>query len=394
MRIGLVLPGLPQYSETFFKYKIKGLKEAGHDVILFTGNGGSQNNGYEHSPAYPVYAGKPLKQFIVFLSVLIFAFLKCPLRVMRLIKEEGKSGKNLNEALKSVYLNAHILNHDLDWLHFGFATMALKRESVAKVIGAKMGVSFRGYDMNIYPLKHPGCYELLWKHVYKVHTISDYLYANAIKTGLNEAVLHEKITPAIDLKRFAVRGSYGKHDGVIRILTIGRLNWVKDYEAAISTIKILKEKGLKVRYDIVGSGKELERLKFAVHQSGLVNEVNFSGVKSHEEINKLMLESEIYLQTSLQEGFCVSVLEAQASGMMCIVSDADGLKENVINDKTGWIVPRRRPDLFAEKITEVLNLGIEERERIVKNARERIEKDFGIEKQNEKFRKFFESGDN
>ena len=35
MRIGIVLPSVPAYSETFFSNKIKGLEGKGHTVFVF-----------------------------------------------------------------------------------------------------------------------------------------------------------------------------------------------------------------------------------------------------------------------------------------------------------------------------------------------------------------------
>ena len=156
-------------------------------------------------------------------------------------------------------------------------------------------------------------------------------------------------------------------------------------------MKILKEKGIDFIYNIVGAGTELERLTFAVYQSGLQDRVFFSGKKEHKEINNMMRESDIYLQTSMQEGFCVSVLEAQASGLLCIVSDADGLKENVQEDVTGWIVKRRDPQAFASKIEYVINMPEYKRKEVSINARKRVEESFTIENQNLLFKEFFNS---
>src|SRR5690606_28909922 len=97
------------------------------------------------------------------------------------------------------YLNAHLLKANLDWLHFGFATMALGSETIAKAIGAKMAVSFRGFDINVYPIKHPECYNNLWKHVDKVHSISQYLLNKAISLGLSVETPFVIITPAVQL---------------------------------------------------------------------------------------------------------------------------------------------------------------------------------------------------
>jgi len=390
MRIGIVLPDLPKYSETFFNYKIKGLQESGFEVIVFSSKRTKENIYFEHVGQYPVYSGKQLRQFLLLTYVLLLTFCKTPSRFIKLFKLERKDGKSISESLKTIYINAHILSEKLDWLHFGFATMALKRENVAEAIGARMGVSFRGYDINVYPLKNPGCYNKLWKKVDKVHSISSYLHDKAVSLGLSGKTKHEKITPAIDINLFKFKNEAGKFSNPIRILTVGRLNWIKDYETAISAMKILKDRGVNFIYEIIGTGKEFERLNFAVHQADLTDRVFFLGEMSHEKITEKMIQSDIYLQTSFQEGFCVSVLEAQATGLMCIVSDADGLKENVIDNVTGFVVQRRQPVKFAEKILEVSAITDEQRKEISLSARKRVEEDFQIDEQKKKFKKFFE----
>ena len=390
-KIGLVLPETPQYSETFFNYKIKGLQESGFDVIVFTGKKEKGKFSFKIKNSYPVFINKPLKQFIFSSAVIKFTFFRSPLNTIALYKLERKSGKSILNSLKSVYLNAHILTHNLDWLHFGFATMALKRENVAKAIGAKMGLSFRGFDINIYPLKNPGCYRRVWENVNKIHTISEYLYGKALSLGLSPDVPFEKITPAIDVSSFNVKDDLGIIKNKLKILTVGRLNWIKDYETAISAMKLLKEKGTDFIYNIAGAGPEFERLTFAVYQCGLQDRINFLGKKDHGEINRLMRESDIYLQTSMQEGFCVSALEAQATGLLCVVSDADGLKENIKDGVTGWIAERRNPKDFADKIEKVLKMTDDKRKEVAMNARKRVEMEFTLKQQKSKFAKFFNS---
>ncbi len=391
MKIGLVLPDLPQYSETFFNYKIKGLIANGHEVVVFT----TRNENpvsvlpYKVRFAPPVRKGNPVLQgfqtAVTLLKVLITSYSSSA----RLFGFERADGKSIAGALKSLYLNSHIISERVDRLHFGFATSALQRENAARAVGARMSVSFRGFDINVYPLKHQGCYELLWKRTDKVHTISDYLRTKAVKLGLPESKPFAKITPAIDISKFSLKSDSGRFHDPVRILTVGRLNWIKDYETAISALGILKTKGVNFTYEIIGEGKEMERLKFAAYQTGIWDSVKFSGKVSHEEIAKRMQESDIYLQTSMQEGFCVSVLEAQAAGLICIVSNADGLKENVVDNVTGFLAERRNPGDFADRISDVISMSESERQQIAQAARMRVEEEFSIERQNQLFNEFF-----
>ena len=393
MKIGLVLPEAPQYSETFFKYKIRNLTETGFEVTVFSNKPGDNSDEIKCKikNAYPVYEESKFKQ-LFFVPVILFRTFLLNYKKSKILYElERSDGNSFSESMKSVYINSHILSEKIDRLHFGFMTMTLKRENVAKAIDAEMSVSFRGYDINVYPLKNPGCYDKAWKKIDKVHTISDYLRDKAVKSGLPENVPFEKITPAIDLRQFSLKSEPGKINKKLNLLTVGRLNWIKDYETAISVVGKLKNKGIEVTYNIAGSGSELERLTFCAYQLGLEKDVIFHGKKSHSEINVMMENADIYLQTSMQEGFCGSVLEAQAKGLLCVVSDADGLKENVIDEKTGWISERRNPSAFADKIEMIINMPEEKRKEIALNARKRIEADFNLEDQRDRFIKFFKS---
>src|SRR5690606_32047031 len=110
-------------------------------------------------------------------------------------------------------------------LHFGFGTMTLGSEYVAQAMGAKMAVSFRGFDISIYPVKHPGCYQLLFERVDKVHVISNDLATLLYKQGLRKEKEVVKITPAIDTTYFQTVKE--KHNATIQLMTIARLHWKK-----------------------------------------------------------------------------------------------------------------------------------------------------------------------
>jgi colanic acid/amylovoran biosynthesis glycosyltransferase len=300
---------------------------------------------------------------------------------------ERKDGSSLNESLKKLIINDFILRNKLDWLHFGFGTMALGRENVADIIGAKMAVSFRGFDIGIYPLKHPNCYKKLFQKVDKIHVISNDISELLQKQGLENTEIITKITPAIDslfFKNVAVR-----ENSTINLLTVGRLHWKKGIEYTLEALSILDKQGINFHYTVIGDGPERERLVFAAHQLGLEKKVTFAGKLVPDAVKAQLEKASIYLQYSIQEGFCNAVLEAQAMGLLCIVSDAEGLAENVLNGQTGWVVPKRNPQLFAQKIKEVILLNKEQKTKISKNAVHRVKAAFNIEKQTQEFVDFY-----
>jgi colanic acid/amylovoran biosynthesis glycosyltransferase len=392
MKIGIVLAKVPGYSETFFKNKVSGLIAQGHEIFLFV-NTKDKNDFYGAN----VIGALPVTRYSFLMFILfawhIFSFcLMHPIRCIKYYNAEKKDNKNLSLVLRNLYTNIHILRHSLDWIHFGFATLALGRENTAEIIGAKMATSIRGYDTSIYPLKNKGCYNHLWGKLNKIHVISDALKMKLYSAGFNNEAPVVKITPAIDVNKFIYpeRQMKNFNGNVINILTVGRLTWKKGYEYGLEALAWLKERGFNFKYVIVGGGDEFERIKFAAYQMGLVDEVEFKGILEGEELIAEYKKADIYIQPSVQEGFCNAALEAQAAGCLCIVSDAEGLPENVLNDITGWVVSRRDVKALAEKIEYVINLSDEKKQNIIANAEQRVKKEFNLEKQVKEFIEFYE----
>lgn len=390
MKIGLVLSQTPTYSETFFNSKIKGLQQSGFEVTLFV-----QKKSKDFDLCKIIVAPKVFKRNVLFQLFNSFFvgihLLKYQKRLWKFIQLEKRAGRSVKQIIKNIYSNSHLLKANLDWLHFGFATIALQSEHVAKSIGANMAVSLRGFDIAIYPLKHPRCYDLLWRHVDKVHTISEDLQSIAYTLGMKPNTPYAKITPAIDIKKFKVELVHNKNSitDKVNFLTVGRLHWKKGLMDTLEALVILKNKGVSFSYIIVGEGSEFEALSFAIHQMQLSEQVTLIGKGDHEKIAELMNQCDIYLQYSISEGFCNAVLEAQAMGCLCVVSDAEGLPENVIDKTTGWIVPKRNPQELAKTILEVISLPEVLRLKISINAQQRVALEFNIEKQQKEFVEFY-----
>lgn len=389
MKIGLVLASLPGYSEPFFINKIKGLTDESHSVFIFT-NAGDKAMFENAKVIYgPNLSGGKLNKLVNSVLSIVKLLVIAPVISARFYRLERNDHVSRTQSIRRLIINSHIIPYKLDWLHFGFATMGINRELVGKTIGAKVAVSFRGYDISVYPVKNPGCYKRLFAHIDKVHTISDDLLKRAYQTGLPESAKTAKITPAIDAGIFYhLRPSVLTGD-VIQIVTIARLYWKKGLEYTLEALALVKEAGVRLKYRIIGEGAELERLVFACHQLGLHDHVEFAGRIDHRDIPDIMRTGDMYLQYSIQEGFCNSVLEAQAAGMLCIVSNAEGLSENVIDGQTGWVVPKRRPDLLAQKILEVINMPQPELLQISHRAAERVKNKFNLEKQRKEFVAFY-----
>jgi len=385
LNIGFILPSFPTYSETFFHSKITGLINNGHKVSLFIN---SDNTSTSITDLTAIYIQADIGKKYLMPFILLKICLLNPLRLAKFIKLESDSNVKYLTIIKHIIINSHILSKRLDWLHFGFATMGIQRENVAKAIGAKSTVSFRGFDIGLYPYQHPNCYNLLFKRIDKVHTISDDLYQRAIELGLDPNIPSEKIQPAINTEFFNSNLNENFHNP-LRILTVGRLAWKKGYEYALGALSLLKDKQINFEYHIVGAGNYKEAIVYAIHQLKLTDNVKLKGQLSHEEVKQEMEWADIYVQPSIQEGFCNAVLEAQAMRLLCIVSDAEGLSENVIHEKTGWVIKKRDSTAIANTIIIILNDNVESLNKIRNNCVNHIESNFNLRSQNKRWNSFY-----
>ena len=388
MKIGLIFTKLPSNTETFFLNKIRGLRKQGHEVFLF-GQTDSENKKKYVIP-HPNLDKNFIFRFLkVTLTVLMFFFTK-PKITFSFLRLETNDGCPFFYSLENLFLNSHILKKKLDWVHFSYCNVAIRRENVAKSIGAKMSISLRGYDISIYPLKNIGCYQKLWVKVDKVHSISNDLLCTAKNQGLGEKKSYMIINPAIDVTHFTLKiNTKKKNNKEINFLTVSRLHWKKGLDYTLEAMFLLKRKGLNFKYTIIGEGLEFERLMVTCNQLELSRNVRFLGHVEHNKLNPFYSNADIYLQYSIQEGFCNSVLEAQSMGLICVASDAEGLKENIIDGKTGYIVEKRNPSKLANKIHDITEQKNSSLEDIRLRATSRVKKEFNLKSQSDLFNKFY-----
>lgn len=386
MRIGIVLPSVPGYSETFFKNKIEGLQSHGFEVILFVKNRKGHASYLCPIVVHPSLSGNGLVRSLQTIGWLLRTAVMAPKATKTMWSITKKNGYNVAKRIRAIVIAAAVLPYKLDWLHFGFATPATHREYIGAAIGAKVACSFRGFDINQTPLLESNPYDAFWPQIDKVHTISDYLLKRAHTLGLSPKVPAVKITPAIDTDVFVPGDEQLSPQS---ILLVSRLHWIKGIEYVLEAIAEVHITYPNVQVTIIGDGTDRERLIFAAHQLGISKNVDFVGEKSKNEIVRAMQTHDIFIQYSLQEGFCNAALEAQSCGMLTVVSDADGLIENVVHQKTGWVVPKRRPHDLANQLVHIFNLPNEEKEYIRKQARQRTVNEFNLAQQQQAFIDFY-----
>lgn len=100
---------------------------------------------------------------------------------------------------------------------------------------------------------------------------------------------------------------------------IGRFVPIKNHELIINAFSILKKTKEDAHLILIGEGPEVNYYKNIVEAKGLKNCVHFLGTRI--DVPELLQIMDVFIFPSKVEGLGISLIEAQAAGLPCVVSD-------------------------------------------------------------------------
>lgn len=183
-----------------------------------------------------------------------------------------------------------------------------------------------------------------------------------------------------------MRDELGISDKAIVIGSVGRLSDVKGFEYLVEACGILKSKGHAVTVLIAGEGKERKTLLDRARSCGIEKEFHLIKPSS---VRGCFFAMDIFCMPSLSEGLGLSLMEAMAAGRACVASDIGGLKELIIEGKTGLLASPGSSASVARALEALISSG-DLRAFLGANARERAFTEFGIERCIEQTAGFYE----
>lgn len=135
------------------------------------------------------------------------------------------------------------------------------------------------------------------------------------------------------------------------VLSVARLNKEKNVSLAIKAVALAREKFPNIGLVVVGDGPELGQLKSLAKKLKIQNAVKFAGWQN--DLASFYKTSNVFLQTSLFEGYGLSLVEAGLSGLPVITTPV-GIATELEHGKDAYIYPSDRPELFAEGIVDLV----------------------------------------
>ncbi len=166
-----------------------------------------------------------------------------------------------------------------------------------------------------------------------------------------------------DLKQFQprpqaeARASLGIDPDERMVLAIGRIEPLKGFDILIRAIAQLSDRR-KVVLSIIGgderASRELAALRRVAEEVGVADAVRFLGPRPHEALPAYYNAADVVAVPSFYESFGLVAVEAMASGVPVVASRVGGLASTIADGRTGYLIPWRCPEPFAEKVELLL----------------------------------------
>lgn len=159
------------------------------------------------------------------------------------------------------------------------------------------------------------------------------------------------------------------------VIGVGRLNTQKDFISLIKAWNLVQRECPNWKLKIVGEGPERNNLEEEIKRLNLSNSVVLTGYSNN--VKKEMLESSIFVLTSLYEGFGLVLLEAMACGLPPVAFACQfGPKDIITDEKNGLLIYNRDIKSLSEKLIYLIQ-HLDVRKEMSNQALKRVD-DFSI----------------
>jgi glycosyltransferase involved in cell wall biosynthesis len=166
----------------------------------------------------------------------------------------------------------------------------------------------------------------------------------------------------------------GRHDvknkdDFFKIITIGRISPIKDYETLINAIELLYTEIKNLQVEIIGGPgtdeqkKYFKKLQAMVENKKLQDVILFIGSVPNNHIVNYLRESDLFINTSQTGSLDKAILEAMACGLP-ILSSNEALIDVIDEFKDKLIFPSKDLSGLIDRIKMIYYLSEEDREKI------------------------------
>ncbi|MCF6281217.1 MAG: glycosyltransferase [Candidatus Polarisedimenticolaceae bacterium] len=206
---------------------------------------------------------------------------------------------------------------------------------------------------------------------------ADYVTVVCDKVG-DFVINREKINPnklvtlynAVDDNVFSLhKHNTIKNQDTLNIVCVASLNFRKGHEYLIEAITILLNKDHNIQLYLLGDGKNRSNLEQFAASLGIAGNVSFAGYVTN--VREHLLQMDIGVLSSFEEGMSNALLEYMAIGLPVVTTDVGGNREVNIDRVTGFVIPPKDSVAMAYALEQLItsddlrhDMGIQANKRI------------------------------
>lgn len=252
--------------------------------------------------------------------------------------------------LKSLYIiPIKRINH----LHIGDALLSPLALVLKKIFHIKTTVTVAGLDITWnfpgYQLLVPKCVAQLDK----VFCISNATLEECVKRGIprEKCIM---IPCGVYPEDFIVKATRSDLEKIVGekltdkkvLITVGRL--VKRKGVYWFIENVLPKLDKNIIYLVIGDGPERERIVELIHKLNFENRVKLLGKIPDKDLKIIYNTADLFIMPNIKvdnniEGFGIVAIEASSTGLPVIASNLEGMKDSIIQNRTGILINDSKP---------------------------------------------------
>jgi 1,2-diacylglycerol 3-alpha-glucosyltransferase len=323
---------------------VKGLSDSGHKIFIIC-------------PRY-----SKIKEEFSYKNIEVIRVSGIPALFYPNYKLTGFLSTDLIKKLKS---------ENVDIIHFMTPlTLGLEAILISKVLKIPLVGTFHTFFGDPNYLKHAKLdykfiEKIVWRYSKFFYNKCDLITCPS-ETTKQELISHKHTKPikvisnGIDFSVFnnseskKVKNKYNKNGFLL--LFIGRIAYEKNILYLLECFKNVIDKISNVKLILIGEGPEMKDVKEKLKELKIEGKVILLGRVNHDELVKSSIfgACDIFVSASVTENQPMTVLEAQANGLPCIVMNERGMKTLVKNNFNGFLVENNNKSAFSDAIVYLL----------------------------------------
>ena len=224
--------------------------------------------------------------------------------------------------------------------------------------GIPMLVHFNGFDMSS-QIRVPQYYRQLKKLIPRMAgfvVVANYMREQLLEMGASGDRIHH-IPYGVPVDDFTPSTALDSES--CKFLMVGRLTPKKAPQISIRAFAQSLQRAPNSTLTIVGDGELRAECEKLVHELKLDDKIEFLGAQLFDRVKQEMSSSSVFIQHSVtpasgdKEGWPVAIAEAAASALPIVSTNHASIPEQVVDNKTGFVVHEQDASAMAEAMTKL-----------------------------------------